>query len=262
MSFFQTEGISIHFGGLLALDRVSFEVQQGEVFAIVGPNGAGKTTIFNCINRFYDLDQGRFLFKNQEISRIRPHRIAEMGISRTFQNVELFKNTTVMQNLLLGRHRQRRSNLFAEMFFTERTRTQEVENREKAEEVIDFLDLQAYRDQFVASLPYGVQKIVELGRALTMEPELLLLDEPSSGLNTEETEDLCFWIEDIKEELGITILLVEHNMRLVQEVSDRVLALNFGVVVTLGTPQEVLQHPEVVKAYLGEDRGALKSQQR
>jgi branched-chain amino acid transport system ATP-binding protein len=262
MVFFQAESVSISFGGVLALDRVSFEVRQGEVFAIVGPNGAGKTTIFNCINRFYDLDEGRLTFKDREITRLRSHRIAEMGISRTFQNVELFKNTTVIQNLLLGRHRHRRSNFFSETLFSKRTRKQEVESREKAEEVIDFLDLQAYRDQFVASLPYGVQKIVELGRALAMEPELLLLDEPSSGLNTEETENLCFWIEDIVQELAITILLVEHNMRLVQEVSNRTLALNFGEVIAEGPPREVLQHPEVVKAYLGEERGAFATQQR
>ncbi len=253
MSFFEAQQISISFGGLMALDGVSFKVNEGEVFSIIGPNGAGKTTIFNCINRYYDLDEGIFTFKERDIARVSPHVVADLGISRTFQNIELFKNTTVMDNLLLGRHRHRRSNLLVEALFTGFVRRQEIENREKAEEVIDFLDLQAYRDQLVSGLPFGVQKTVELGRALAMEPDLLLLDEPSSGMNMEEIEDLIFWITDIKEELGITILLVEHNMRLVKEISDRVLALNFGVVIAQGSPKEVLEHPEVMKAYLGEE---------
>jgi branched-chain amino acid transport system ATP-binding protein len=253
MSFFEAQQISISFGGLMALNGVSFKVNEGEVFSIIGPNGAGKTTIFNCINRYYDLDEGIFTFKERDIARVSPHVVADLGISRTFQNIELFKNTTVMDNLLLGRHRHRRSNLLVESLFTGFVRRQEIENREKAEEVIDFLDLQAYRDQLVSGLPFGVQKTVELGRALAMEPDLLLLDEPSSGMNMEEIEDLIFWITDIKEELGITILLVEHNMRLVKEISDRVLALNFGVVIAQGSPKEVLEHPEVMKAYLGEE---------
>jgi branched-chain amino acid transport system ATP-binding protein len=253
MPFFEAQQISISFGGLMALNGVSFEVNAGEVFSIIGPNGAGKTTIFNCINRYYNLDSGTFIFKDRDIARASPHVVAELGISRTFQNIELFKNTTVIQNLLLGRHRHRRSNLLGEALFAGSVRRQEIESREKAEEIIDFLDLQAYRDQLVSSLPYGVQKTVELGRALTMEPELLLLDEPSSGMNMEEMEDLSFWITDIKEELGITILLVEHNMRLVKEISDRVLALDFGVVIAEGGPKEVLGHSEVMKAYLGEE---------
>ncbi len=253
MPFFEAQQISISFGGLMALNGVSFEVNAGEVFSIIGPNGAGKTTIFNCINRYYDLDSGTFIFKDRDIARVSPHVVAELGISRTFQNIELFKNTTVIQNLLLGRHRHRRSSLLGEALFTGSVRAQEIESREKAEEIIDFLDLQAYRDQLVSGLPYGVQKTVELGRALTMEPELLLLDEPSSGMNMEEMEDLSFWITDIKEELGITIILVEHNMRLVREISDRVLALDFGVVIAKGGPKEVLGHSEVMKAYLGEE---------
>ena len=253
MSFFEAQQISISFGGLMALNGVSFEVNKGEVFSIIGPNGAGKTTIFNCINRYYDLDEGSFIFKDKDISKVRPHVVADLGISRTFQNIELFKNTTAIDNLLLGRHRHRRSNLFTEALFSPFVQRQEIDSREKAEEVIDFLDLQAYRDQMVAGLPYGVQKTVELGRALAMEPELLLLDEPSSGMNMEEIEDLAFWITDIKEELGITILMVEHNMRLVKEISDRVLALNFGVVLTQGDPKGVLGHPEVMQAYLGDE---------
>lgn len=257
MSFFEAQQISISFGGLMALNGVSFEVNKGEVFSIIGPNGAGKTTIFNCINRYYDLDEGSFIFKDKDISKVRPHVVADLGISRTFQNIELFKNTTAIDNLLLGRHRHRRSNLFTEALFSPFVQRQEIDSREKAEEVIDFLDLQAYRDQMVAGLPYGVQKTVELGRALAMEPELLLLDEPSSGMNMEEIEDLAFWITDIKEELGITILMVEHNMRLVKEISDRVLALNFGVVLTQGDPKGVLGHPEVMQAYLGDEGASI-----
>ncbi len=253
MPFFEAQHISISFGGIQALNRISFEVKPGEVFSIIGPNGAGKTTIFNCLNRYYDLDEGRFVFQGRDISRVSPHQVAERGIARTFQNIELFKNTTVIDNLLLGRHRRKRSNLISEAFFLGSVRRQEIESREKAEEIIDFLDLQPYRDQRVAGLPYGVQKTVELGRALAMEPELLLLDEPSSGLNMEETQDLLYWIEDIKEEYGVTIIVVEHNMRLVKEISDRVLAMSFGQIITQGSPGDVLEHPEVMAAYLGEE---------
>jgi branched-chain amino acid transport system ATP-binding protein len=253
MAFFRAENISISFGGLKALNGVSFDVRKGEIFSVIGPNGAGKTTIFNCINRFYDLDEGAFVLEDRVISKIKPHEVAEMGIARTFQNIELFKNTTVLDNLILGRHRRRRSNVFTETIFSLSVRKQELESRERAEEIIDFLDLEAYREQRVINLPYGVQKTVELGRALAMDPKLLLLDEPSSGLNVEETEDLSFWMGDIKEELDITILLVEHNMRFVQEVSDRVLALDFGQTITQGSPADVLNHPEVMKAYLGEE---------
>jgi len=253
MSFFKADNISISFGGLQALKEVSFEIQQGEIFSIIGPNGAGKTTIFNCINRFYDLDEGTFSLQDQDISKIKTHQVAEMGIARTFQNIELFKNTTVLDNLILGRHCGRRSNIFTETVFSRSVQKQELESRMKAEEVIDFLSLEAYREQRVVNLPYGVQKTVELGRALAMDPRLLLLDEPSSGLNVEETEDLMFWMSDIKAELGITILLVEHNMRFVQQASDRVLALDFGETITQGNPRDVLNHPEVMKAYLGEE---------
>ena len=253
MSFFEAQNISVKFGGLRALEQVSFKVNKGEVFSIIGPNGAGKTTIFNCINRYYNLDEGSFIFKDKDISKISPHMVPELGIARTFQNIELFANTTVIDNLLLGRHRHRRTNLLTETLFTRSVRRQEIESREKAEDIIDFLDLQPYRNQIVVNLPYGVQKTVELARALTMEPELLLLDEPSSGMNMEEREDLAFWIMDIKEELGITILLVEHNMKFVNQLSDRLLALDFGAVIAQGTPKEVLENPEVMKAYLGEE---------
>jgi branched-chain amino acid transport system ATP-binding protein len=259
MSFFQSQNITISFGGLTALEDVSFDIEKGEIFAIIGPNGAGKTTIFNCINRFYDLDEGHFRFKDKDITRVRPHEVADLGIARTFQNIELFKNMTVIENLLLGRHRHRRTNIIIEAVFSKKVRKQEIESREKAEEVIDFLDLQSYRNQVVESLPYGIQKVVELARALTIEPELLLLDEPSSGMNVEETDDLINWMTDIKEEMGITLLLVEHNMRLVMDVSDRVVALNFGKVISQGTSKQVQNDPEVIKAYLGEERASIKS---
>ena len=259
MTFFKAENISISFGGLKALNQVSFEIREGEVFSIIGPNGAGKTTIFNCINRFYDLDDGSFSLEGQNLSKVKPHEVAEVGIARTFQNIELFKNATVLDNLILGRHRRRRSNVLTEALFNRSVRKQELENREKAEEIIDFLDLEAFREQQVVNLPYGVQKTVELGRALAMEPKLLLLDEPSSGLNVEETEDLSFWMSDIKAEFGITILLVEHNMGFVLQASDRVLALNFGETITQGNPNDVLNHPEVMKAYLGEEDALAQS---
>jgi branched-chain amino acid transport system ATP-binding protein len=253
MTFFEAQGISIRFGGVKALAGISFSIEKGEIFSIIGPNGAGKTTIFNCINRYYNMDEGRFAWQGRDISRVPPHRIAELGIARTFQNIELFRNMTVMDNLLLGRHRRRMSGFVQELVFTGGVRRQEIHNREKAEEIIDLLDLQAYRDKIIANLPYGVQKTVELGRALAMEPELLLLDEPSSGMTTDEGDDLAFWITDIREELGITILMVEHNMRFVRELSDRVLAMSFGEEITQGSPEEVLNHPEVLKAYLGEE---------
>ncbi len=251
MTFFRAENLTIQFGGLRAVDGVSFEVREGEVYSIIGPNGAGKTTVFNLISRIYDPSAGRVVFQERDITGVPPHRIAGLGIARTFQNIELFQNSTVLQNLLLGRHEHRRSNLFSEMLFLPHVRRMEVAHRKKVEEVIEFLGLQHHRESRVSGLPYGIAKVVELGRALCTEPKLLLLDEPSSGLNPEESEDMAFWIEDIQKDLGITVLMVEHNMSLVAEVSDRVLAMNDGRVLAEGTPQEVQQHEAVIKAYLG-----------
>ena len=251
MTFFKADGLAINFGGIRALDGVSFEVATGEVFTIIGPNGAGKTTIFNLISRIYDPSEGRLTFCGEDITRVPPHEIARRGIARTFQNIELFEHASVLQNLLLGRHAHKRSGFVEELLFLPRVERLEVEHREAAEKVIDFLDLQPYRDSLIVNLPYGVRKVVELGRALCAEPKLLLLDEPSSGLSVEETEDMAFWIQDIRNVLGITVLMVEHDMSLVSAVSERVLALNYGRSIALGTAREVQDHPEVIKAYLG-----------
>ena len=247
--------LSVRFGGLLAVNDVSFDVQEGEVFTLIGPNGAGKTTVFNLISRIYQPTSGHITYAGPHgelrLTDQAPHTVAQLGIARTFQNIELFEHASVLSNLLIGRHTQRETGLWRDMLFTPRTRAAEIRAREKVEEVIDFLDLQHYRDTLVGGLPYGVRKVVELARALATEPRLLLLDEPSSGLNVEETDDMAFWIEDIRSDLGITVLMVEHDMSLVSRVSDRVLAMNQGEVLALGTPAEVQAHPGVAEAYLG-----------
>jgi branched-chain amino acid transport system ATP-binding protein len=254
------QNLSVRFGGVLAVNNVSFEVKRGEVFTLIGPNGAGKTTVFNLISRIYNPTTGTIAFEGQPLTAQQPHRIASLGIARTFQNIELFEHASVLHNLLIGRHTHRRTGLFADMFFTAKTRAAEIAAREKVEQVIDLLELQHHRDSMVAGLPYGVRKVVELARALCTEPKLLLLDEPSSGLNVEETEDMAFWIQDIQQELGITVLMVEHDMTLVSKVSDRVLAMNQGEVLATGTPREVQTHPGVIEAYLGsiEDVSSLR----
>ncbi|HME26637.1 MAG TPA: ABC transporter ATP-binding protein [Acetobacteraceae bacterium] len=251
MSLFRAEDIAIRFGGIRAVDAVSFDVNEGEVFSIIGPNGAGKTTIFNLISRIYEPSEGRLIFQDRDITEVPAYRIAGLGIARTFQNIELFANATLLQNLLIGRHCHSTVGVLSQIVFTPAVRRAELKHREKVEEVIAFLGLERYRDTLIANLPYGVRKVVELGRALCVEPKLLLLDEPSSGLNVEETEGMGFWIEDIKKDLGITVIMVEHDMNLVRMVSDRVMALNYGKVIALGTPNEVQNHPEVVRAYIG-----------
>jgi branched-chain amino acid transport system ATP-binding protein len=244
-------GLSMRFGGVLAVNGVSFDVKRGEVFTLIGPNGAGKTTVFNLISRLYTPTTGDISFEGRKLSELAPHDVANLGIARTFQNIELFEHASVLQNLLIGRHTHRKSNVLSDIFFTGKVRRAELEAREKVEQVIELLDLQHHRDSMVAGLPYGVRKVVELARALSTEPKLLLLDEPSSGLNVEETDDMAFWIRDIQQELGVTVLMVEHDMSLVSKVSDRVLAMNQGEMLALGTPREVQTHPGVIEAYLG-----------
>ncbi len=251
MSLLEFENVTLKFGGLTAVDDLSFNVQEGEVFAIVGPNGAGKSTVFNLISRFYDPYAGAIHFDGHDLLRIKPSGVAAYGVARTFQNIELFEHATVLQNLLVGRHRHRKTNLISEILFSPSARRQEIENREKVEEIIDFLDLQAFRDKMISGLPYGVRKVVEVARALATDPKLLLLDEPASGLSVEETTDMRWWIDDIRRQMGITVLMVEHDMGLVSGVSDRVLAMADGAKLALGTPAEVQSHPAVVEAYLG-----------
>ncbi len=249
---FQAENLSVSFGGIRAVQDLSFSVEQGEIFSIIGPNGAGKTTVFNLISRLYDLDRGRMIFEGDDISGLAPHQIAERGIARTFQNTELFERETVLNNLLIGRHIHRSTRLLDEFLFLPGVRRQELEFRKRVEDVIDLLDLQPYREQIIGNLPYGVRKMVEVARALCMEPKLLLLDEPSSGLNPEETEDLSYWLEDINEDLGITVIMVEHDMNLVARASHRVLALADGLALAVGAPSEIQNHPDVLRAYLGD----------
>lgn len=256
MALFEIKNLTISFGGLTALDDISFEVQKGEIYAIIGPNGAGKTTLFNCINGIYKADEGEIRYKDKKINGLKPDGVARLGIARTFQNIELFSHMNTMENLMLGRHLHMQSGLFRGIFLWGRRSyagREEVVHRRKVEEIIDFLDLQAARDKLVGGLPYGTQKQIELGRALALEPELLLLDEPCAGMNSEEKQDMIFWVKDIQDELGITILLIEHDMNMVMDISDRILAINFGSKITEGTPEEVQKHPEVLKAYLGEE---------
>ena len=255
MPFFRVENLSIAFGGLNALSDISFEVPQGAIFAIIGPNGAGKTTLFNCVNGIYRADRGSILFRDKEIQEKKPNKIARLGIARTFQNIELFSHMSTMENLMLGRHIFMKTGLFRGAFLWGKRSfagREEIFHRHKVEEIIDFLNLQAVRDKIVSSLPYGTQKLVELGRALALEPRLLLLDEPSAGMNSEEKQDMVYWIKDIQDDLGVTILLIEHDMKMVMDISEHILAINFGKSIIKGSPEEVQSHPDVLKAYLGE----------
>lgn len=252
MTLLVADNLSVSFGGVKAVRELSFAVEPGEVFSIVGPNGAGKTTVFNLISRIYHVDEGAIAFDGQDITGLPAHGIAELGIARTFQNTELFERETVLKNLLIGCHVHRRSNLLSELFFLPSVRRGELALRESVEDVIDLLDLQSYRDKPISELPFGARKMVEIARALCLRPRLLLLDEPSSGLNPEETEDLSFWLEDINEELGVTVMMVEHDMNLVSRASNRVLAMADGALITIGTPSEVQGHPQVQRAYLGD----------
>jgi len=243
--------LSIKFGGVHAVEDVSFDVEPGETFAIIGPNGAGKSTIFNLISRLYEPSAGSIHYGEQNLLELPAHKVVYAGIGRTFQNIELFEHATVLQNLLVGRHAHMRANPFSDFAFLPGVRAREIEHRRKVEDIIDLMEIAQYRDERIADLSYGARKNVELARALCAEPSLLLLDEPASGLNNEETDDVSFWLEDIKHDLGVTLVMVEHDMNLVGQVADRVMAINNGQLLTIGSPEEVRQHPEVQQAYLG-----------
>jgi len=255
MDHFKVENLSISFGGLKAVKNISFKVNKNTIFSVIGPNGSGKTTIFNLINGVYKPDTGKILLDGENLVGYTPDRIAWRGVARTFQNIELFSNATVIDNLLLGRHVHMKTGVFSGAFMwgrRSRAAKEEIRNIKIVEKIIDVFDLQVERDQYVSGLPYGKRKLVELGRALALEPKILLLDEPSAGMNTEEKEDLHIWIKDIQEDYKVTILLIEHDMNMVMGISDRVLAMNQGEKIVEGTPREVQRHPEVIKAYLGE----------
>ena len=252
MSYFDVNNITVSFGGVKALNNVSFSVNQNEIFTIIGPNGAGKSTLFNVISRIYQPNNGNVVFNGKNIIDLKSHQVSKIGIARTFQNLELFENATVLQNLLLGRHIYKNSNFLSDMFFLKHVKKSEREQRLKVEEIIDFLDLQHYRDTPIHGLPYGVRKNVELARALSTDPKLLLLDEPSSGLTNEETIDLGFWIKDIQSLLNITVVMIEHDMSFVNKVSDRILALNYGEIIATGLPEEIKNNEKVKVAYMGE----------
>jgi branched-chain amino acid transport system ATP-binding protein len=243
--------LSIMFGGVHAVEDVSFDVNPGEVFAIIGPNGAGKSTIFNLISRLYEPSSGSIHYGDHDLLKLPAHKIVQTGIARTFQNIELFEQATVLQNLLVGRHSHMSSNPLADFAFLPGVKKSELAHRRKVEDVIDLLEIAQYRDERIADLSYGARKNVELARALCAEPSLLLLDEPASGLNNEETDDVGFWLEDIKHDLGVTLVMVEHDMNLVGSIADRVMAINDGRLITIGTPEEVRENAEVQQAYLG-----------
>lgn len=247
--------ISLSFGGIRALQNIDFQVRQGEILAVIGPNGAGKTSLINSINGFYRPQVGAILFEGQDITQQPPYKRAKLGISRTFQNIALYTNMTTLDNLMAARHLHMKANMLTGALFWGFAQREEIEHRRKVEEIIDFLEMEAIRKTTVGTLSYGLRKRVELGRALALEPSLLLLDEPMAGMNVEEKEDMARFILDIHEQRGMTIMLIEHDIGLVMDISDRIVALNFGQKIAEGTPEEISQNADVIQAYLGQETG-------
>jgi len=243
--------ISLNFGGVKALSDISFNVREHEIRAIIGPNGAGKSSMLNCINGVYTPQQGNITFRGQTFSHMDSHQVAVMGVARTFQNLALFKGMSVLDNIMTGRNLRMKSNLLLQAIRFGPAEREEIEHRRKVEEIIDFLEIQPYRKTPVGQLPYGLQKRVDLGRALALEPQVLLLDEPMAGMNVEEKQDMCRFILDVNDEFGTTVVLIEHDMGVVMDISDRVVVLDYGKKIGDGTPDEVHKNPEVISAYLG-----------
>lgn len=254
MAKLHVQNISLSFGGIKALQNVDFEVEDGQIFAVIGPNGAGKTSLINSINGFYRPQQGAILLDGQDITQLPPFRRAKLGISRTFQNIALYTNMTALDNMMAARHLHMKSNMITGAFFWGPARNEEIEHRRRVEEIIDFLEMERVRNEVVGNLSYGLRKRVELGRALALEPSLLLLDEPMAGMNVEEKEDMARFILDIHERQGMTIMLIEHDIGLVMDISHRIVALDFGMKIAEGTPEEISNDDAVIKAYLGQEQ--------